>query len=154
MKTLMLLFFVVVSFGTAFLGGRQTLGAWYKRIEKPVWNPPSYLFPLIVTPIYAFIALAGWVVWCRVGFLGAWLGFFIYFAQMGLGSMWMWLFFGKHLLKESFWELVGLWCVVGMNVWLFWRADAIGGMLLLPYWAWLTFSLLLNYRIWQMNSPA
>lgn len=31
--------------------------AWYRALRKPPWNPPSIVFPLVWTPLYADIAV-------------------------------------------------------------------------------------------------
>ncbi len=36
---------------------------WYKRLDKPSWNPPEYVFPIVWTALYSLIAVSGWRTW-------------------------------------------------------------------------------------------
>ena len=42
--------------------------AEYQSLEQPSWAPPPWLFGPVWTVLYAMIAVAGWLVWRRVGF--------------------------------------------------------------------------------------
>ena len=45
-----------------------------------------------------------------------------------------------------------LWLVLVGTVVLFFRRSAVAGWLLIPYLAWSTFALCLNFAVWQLNS--
>ncbi|MEE3919474.1 TspO/MBR family protein [Micromonospora sp. BRA006-A] len=36
-----------------------TSSRWYRRLRKPAWQPPSAAFPVVWTPLYGLIAVAG-----------------------------------------------------------------------------------------------
>lgn len=36
---------------------------WFRRLEKPSYQPPDYVFPIVWTTLYSMIALSGWQVW-------------------------------------------------------------------------------------------
>src|SRR5581483_8336140 len=36
---------------------------WYSRLEKPSYNPPDYVFPIVWTALYSLMAISGWRVW-------------------------------------------------------------------------------------------
>ncbi len=36
---------------------------WYKRLDKPSWNPPEFVFPVVWTALYSLIAISGWRTW-------------------------------------------------------------------------------------------
>ena len=40
----------------------------YANLRQPGWAPPSWLFGPVWSLLYAMIAVAGWLVWRRVGF--------------------------------------------------------------------------------------
>jgi tryptophan-rich sensory protein len=68
-----------------------------------------------------------------------------------LNALWTWLFFRWRLGWVAFVEILGLWALVLLTVWTFWRARRLAGGLLLPYLAWVTFAAALTYSVWRRN---
>ena len=48
-------------------------------------------------------------------------------------------------------EIIVLWVAIGATIWLFWRVVPAAGVLLLPYWAWVSFATILNASLWWLN---
>ncbi|MCM0674331.1 tryptophan-rich sensory protein [Micromonospora phytophila] len=143
--------FGVAVFAAAAIGGLGVGGtsAEYASLEQPAWAPPSWLFGPVWTVLYAMIAVAGWLVWRRVGFgpaLWAWT------AQLVLNAIWTPLFFGAGRYGLAFAEILLMWAAIGVTVLLFARVSRPAALLMLPYWAWVTFAAALNFSIWQLNS--
>jgi benzodiazapine receptor len=144
--------FVVASFATAALGGATTAGSvrdWYPTIAKPSWTPPSWLFGPVWTALYLMMAVAGWLVWRRVG----WGGALVWFAvQLALNTTWSPVFFGMHRIGLALVNIVLLWvAIVGTTV-AFWRVTPVAGWLFVPYLAWVSFATALNFAIWRLNA--
>ncbi|MFF4877699.1 TspO/MBR family protein [Micromonospora sp. NPDC000668] len=143
--------FVAAVFVAAAIGGLGVQGTTeeYASLRQPSWAPPSWLFGPAWSLLYALIAVAGWLVWRRVGFsppLWAWT------AQLVLNAIWTPLFFGAGQYGLAFAEIVAMWLAIGLTVVLFARASRVAAALLLPYWAWVTFAAALNLSIWRLNS--
>ena len=146
MKRLVL--FLLAAFVPAGIGAAFPAPDYYARLEKPGWAPPAWLFGPVWTVLYAMIALAGWLVWRRVGpgpALWAWT------AQLVLNAVWTPIFFGAGRYGLAFVDIVALWLLIGVTVALFRRASRPATLLMLPYWAWVTFAGALNLAIWRMN---
>ncbi|MEU1845926.1 TspO/MBR family protein [Micromonospora sediminicola] len=146
-----LLGFGAATFAAAAIGGLGVRGtsAEYQSLEQPAGAPPSWLFGPVWTVLYALIAIAGWLVWRRVGFgpaIGAWV------AQLVLNAIWTPLFFGAGRYGLAFAEIVVMWLAIGVTVALFRRVSRPATLLMLPYWAWVTFAAALNFAIWRLNS--
>jgi tryptophan-rich sensory protein len=47
---------------------------------------------------------------------------------------------------------VALWLLIGVTVVLFRRVSRPAALLLLPYWAWVTYASALNLAIWRLNA--
>ena len=165
-STLVLILFFLICFGVAAFGGQFVPGEWYAGLEKPAWNPPSWVFAPVWTVLYALMAVAGWLAWRaeepsgasgvagaaprRGGSLrGAALGFFA--LQLALNGAWSWLFFGLHRPGIALAEIVALWMAILVTIVLFWRLRPLAGALLLPYLAWVAFAAALNAALWRMN---
>jgi len=124
---------------------------WYAGLHKPSWNPPSWVFGPAWTVLYILMAVAAWLVWREGGWKtqGRVLAGFL--MQWLLNALWTPLFFGLHRPGLAFAGIVALWLVLGATLWSFWRVRRLAGLLLVPYFAWVSFAAVLNFAIWQMN---
>ncbi|MEV6801004.1 TspO/MBR family protein [Micromonospora rifamycinica] len=134
----------------AAIGGLGVSGTGdeYAALRQPAWAPPGWLFGPVWSLLYAMIAVAGWLVWRRVGFgpaLWAWS------VQLVLNAIWTPLFFGAGRYGLAFAEIVLMWLAIAVTVVACRRISRPAAALLLPYWAWVTFAAALNFSIWQLN---
>src|SRR6478672_2879949 len=132
---------------------RESITTWYPTLEKPVFNPPNWLFAPVWTILYAMMGVAGGLVWNhleteREAVKKAFLFFII---QLGLNAMWSYLFFGLHNPLLALIEIVLLWLMIFETYSQFKKIDRIAGMLLVPYLAWVAFATVLNASIWWLN---
>jgi benzodiazapine receptor len=51
----------------------------------------------------------------------------------------------------AFADILVLLVSVAITLVLFWRVCRVAGVLLIPYLLWVTFAVVLNFVIWQMN---
>jgi translocator protein len=142
--------FLLAAFSAAALGGLAVSGetSEYRSLEQPSWAPPSEVFGPVWTVLYVMIAVAGWLAWTRAGWGAA---LWAYAGQLVLNAVWSPLFFGAGLYGLAFLDIVLLWMMVGVTMVLFFRISRPAGLLLVPYWCWITFAGALNLAIWQMN---
>jgi translocator protein len=76
----------------------------------------------------------------------------VWVAQLVLNAIWTPLFFGAGRYGLAFLDIVALWLLIGVTVALFWRVSRPAALLLLPYWAWVTYASALNFAIWRLNA--
>src|SRR5262249_22905728 len=50
-------------FGSRYSPRNSRNQIWYSRLEKPAFNPPDSVFPIVWTALYALIAFSGWRTW-------------------------------------------------------------------------------------------
>lgn len=145
---------VMACFSAAALGAISPPGNWYQSLNKPSWNPPSWVFGPVWTILYLSMAVAAWRVWRH----GGWgqqrtaLGWFC--IQLALNAAWSPIFFG---LKAPGWGLVEillLWAAIAQTLRQFQRADWIAAWMLWPYLAWVSFATVLNAALWWLNRGA
>lgn len=146
---LALLGFLAASFVAASSGAVFRPTAWYTTIEKPRWTPPNWVFPLVWSVLYLAIAVAGWLVWRKVGL--APLPFGAFAAQLVLNAAWSALFFGLRRPDAAFADLVLLWIAILVTLVLFAGIDGIAALLFVPYLAWVTTAGALNLSVWRRN---
>ena len=97
------------------------------------------------------MAVAAWLVWRIDGFRGARMALSLYLVQLALNALWSWLFFAWHLGAPAFADILLLGAAIIMTMIAFWRKSGLAGALLVPYLLWVSFALVLNYAIWQLN---
>lgn len=151
----MLLFFLFLCYSAAGLGSIWTsssVGTWYAEIVKPSFNPPSWIFAPVWSGLYFLMALSAWLVWRRAGWSGARFALALFFVQLALNVAWSGLFFG---LRRPGTALVGILILLGTivaTVLAFRPVSLLAFWLMVPYALWVAFAVLLNFKIWQLNS--
>ena len=146
-----LLVFCLLVAAAALSGAFFKPGEWYDRLRKPDWNPPKWVFPVVWTILYAFIAVAGWLIWEEVGFGAA---LVVWGIQLFLNAAWSWLFFGIRRMDWAFWDVGGLLVSILLFVVIAWPISTVAALLFLPYLAWVSTATLLNWTIWTLNPNA
>lgn len=141
--------------GVAGLGAlTTTLGPWYYRLNKPVWQPPDWLFGPAWTLIFSLAALAGILYWKPVTRREDRQLVIAAFALNGfLNTLWSLLFFRLERPDWALYEVGFLWLSIVLLIALVGRVTRTGGWLLAPYVLWVSFAAFLNWKIVQMNSP-
>lgn len=137
---------VVASTGILFKPGE-----WYDRLKKPDWTPPNWMFPVVWSVLYLFIALSGWYVFKAQGF-GLLLG--LWGLQMVLNMAWSWLFFGRHQMLAGLIDIVLLALVIAVFIFLAWEQVPMAAYLFVPYLVWVLVAMMLNHQLWTLNREA
>lgn len=125
--------------------------AWYRSLSKPSWQPPSWAFGVVWTPLYASLAWAT--------------GRALNNASPGertplarstavnliVNGAWNWLFFRKQSPAAGLLATLALDVsnvqLIGRVV----RADKTAAVALLPYAAWCLFATALNAELAERN---
>lgn len=141
--------------GVAFLPALSAVvvktGGWYQEINKPVWNPPPWIFGPVWTMLYILIGLAGYFAWTRGPRATRRVAFAVYGAQLFLNALWTPLFFGLHRIGWALADLLLLWLLVLLCIGLFSRRSRLAAGLLIPYFLWVSFAGALNTAILLLN---
>lgn len=124
--------------------------AWYRRLDKPTWQPPGEVFGPVWGVLYAAQAVAAWLVW-KHGEAGHDRALKLYGAQLLLNVGWTLVFFGLHHLGWAVIEIAALWVAVAATMASFRRHSPVAFWLLAPYLAWVSFAAALSFTIWRRN---
>jgi benzodiazapine receptor len=153
-QLLALLGFLAACFAVAALGGVFTsagMPEWYASLEKPSFNPPSSVFGPVWTVLYIAMGVAAWLVWRANGWDAASPALTAWVVQLALNLAWSGLFFGLRQPGWALFEICALWLAILVTTVLFFRHSTAGGVLMLPYLAWVAFAAVLNFAIWRLN---
>ena len=146
---------VVICLLVGFLSGFATqtsVDSWYESLNKPFFNPPNWIFAPVWTTLYIMMGIAAGIVWSK-GLHHIWVKTALYHFsfQLIFNAMWSVVFFG---FNQPFWALLVilvLLALILLNMKSFRVASKTAAYLLVPYFIWVCFATLLNYKIWEMN---
>jgi benzodiazapine receptor len=150
---LALIGWIAMCFAAAAIGAVASANApeFYRELSLPSFAPPASVFGPVWSVLYLLMAIAAWLVWRERGFAGAKVELGIFLAQLAVNALWSWLFFAWNSGLWSFVDITLLWVLITATIVLFWRVKPLAGVLLLPYFAWVSFAAVLNYTIWKAN---
>ncbi len=146
--------FLLASAAAATLGGLFSPdggSAWYARLDKPAWTPPSWMFGVVWTALYVTMALSAWLVWRAGGADRARPWLWLYGVQLGLNALWSPLFFGARQPGLALVDIGLLWVALAVLLPRFFRASRAAGFLWVPYLAWVSYAAALNLSIFLRN---
>ncbi len=131
---------------------QSSVNDWFVTLNKPVFNPPNWLFAPVWTVLYILMGVAAGLVWAK-GFYHLWVKTALYHFgfQLLLNAAWSIVFFG---FKQPFWGLVviiSLLCLIVLTMRWFRIVHKYASWLLIPYLLWVCFATVLNYKIWELN---
>jgi benzodiazapine receptor len=145
---------VLLGFVSAQLGGSGPDNPWFAGLVKPAVYPPPALFGIVWTVLYVMMGLAAAMIGAARGARGRGLALAVFVVQLLVNLAWTPVFFGLHLMSAALAVIAALDLLVLLTVLLFWRLRPLGGMLLLPYLAWVLFATVLNWQFLQLNPDA
>jgi len=141
--------FLIGVLGSGLLIGSLTdTSGWFDSLQKPFFNPPSWVFAPVWSTLYVLIAIAGWRIYQhkpRSRLWGLWCG------QMALNFAWTPLFFMLHLVWVAFGVLVLMLLLILLVISHNWQSDRVSVWLFVPYAVWVGFAGLLNLSIAILN---
>ncbi len=133
----------------------SSVGGWYRTIEKPPFNPPSWLFAPVWTTLYLMMGVSLFLAWSSRGRPAAEKdpALVVFAVQLGLNILWSAFFFGLENPGLAFLEILILWAAILATIILFRKLSSLAAGLLLPYLLWVTFASVLNGSIFFLNLP-
>jgi tryptophan-rich sensory protein len=131
---------------------QSSVNDWYLTLNKPSFNPPSWIFAPVWTVLYIMMGVAAGLVWAK-GFYHVWVKTALYHFgfQLLFNALWSIVFFG---FKNPFWALLvilTLLILILFTIKWFKVVSRPAAYLLIPYLLWVCFATVLNYKIWELN---
>lgn len=125
--------------------------SWYPKLDKPEFNPPSWVFGPMWTTLYVLMGIADFIISQRGDSDEAENARTIYRVQMVLNAAWSVLFFGLRSPLAALVEIVFLWVAILLTILAFARISKLAALLLVPYLLWTSFAAVLNASIRYKN---
>ena len=121
---------------------------WYSELNKPVWTPPKWVFPVAWPILYLLMSYSGATL-ANLESAGSALA--LWALQISLNTLWTPVFFGLKNLKLGLIIILLLLVSVAICTYVFWLYAWISGLLFLPYLAWVVFAAALNAAVFKLN---
>lgn len=155
-KYIKIILFVLLCLAVGFLSSlvtRDSVLTWFPTVNKPFFNPPSWLFAPVWTLLYIAMGVAAGLVWNQLSANPEMVKkALLFFAiQLLLNAAWSYIFFGLHNPLLALVEIILLWFFIFETYKQFKNINKIAGYLFIPYIVWVSFATLLNASIWWLN---
>jgi translocator protein len=151
-KFLSFLLFALITYSSSVIGGLVTVSfkePWYSLINKPSFNPPSWIFAPVWTTLYLMMTIAIWLFWhSKNRDMNT---IYIYFIHIIFNTTWSIIFFGLHKIFFALFVLLLLICLIIILILRFKRVNMLSFYLMIPYLLWCCYALILNFSLFLLN---
>jgi len=124
---------------------------WYNNLNKPPFNPPSWLFAPVWIFLFSLMGIALYFVFFSSSSQVRTIALVLFVIQFVLNILWNYLFFGAHNPLFALIEIVFLLILIILTSVYFFKSNILSGALMIPYVLWVGFASFLNYSIWRIN---
>jgi translocator protein len=137
----------------AIAGGlaTDTTSEWYRRLNRPSWQPPGAVFGPVWTVLYVLIAVAATLAYRDVGGPRRRLVLGLFVANLALNLAWTWIFFQGHKPTAAGVEILLLLGTIVALILLVRPHNRAAALALAPYCAWVAFATALTWAIAARN---
>ena len=130
----------------------RSIPTWYKKLKKPSFNPPNWIFGPVWTTLYLLMGISLYIIWnsgtndpIKI------IAMALFGVQLILNVIWSILFFGMRKPSYAFIEIIFMWIAILATIIIFYPISSLAAILLVPYLLWVSFASILNYYIWKLN---
>ena len=151
-KVVTFILFLGITFSASLIGGLATINfkePWYSLLNKPVFNPPDWIFAPVWTTLYLMMTVAVWIFWHtknkNINTI------YIYFIHLIFNTTWSVVFFVFHNMVIALIILIILITLIIILILRFKRVNMFSVYLMIPYLLWCCFALILNTSLIMIN---
>jgi tryptophan-rich sensory protein len=124
---------------------------WYNLLNKSILTPKGYVFSIVWTILYAFLAISGYFLYRRKDREEIRKIYYIFILQMLFNWIWTPVFFGLHQLNLALVILVITILLTSYIMIRSFRCYRLVFYMFLPYLCWILFAGYLNFVICIIN---
>jgi tryptophan-rich sensory protein len=155
LETAKLILCIGISMSAGIIGSfaaSNSVAGWYQTLHKPSFNPPDWLFGPVWTTLFVLMGIAAYLVW-RHGLENKLvrISLIVFIVQLFLNLLWSLVFFGLKSPGGALIDIAFLWAAILITLIYFFKVSIAAGWLMMPYIAWVSFAVILNFAIWRMN---
>jgi len=153
-KFFKLLVSLIIPIGLGSIAGILTtkeIAGWYDSLNKPSFNPPSYLFGPVWTALYILMGVSMFLIWNTPKTELRQKALAIFGIQLFFNFWWSILFFSFYTVFLSLIDILIMWFLIIYMISLFKKIKPVAAYLQIPYLLWVSFATVLNISIWYLN---
>lgn len=125
--------------------------AWYAKLHHPNLTPPKWLFAPVWTILYFMIGVAFNKIWqAKQTKLLRKFTIIILILHFISNLMWNYIFFSMRRIDIALYDLAFIWASLITLIIITRKINSVS-LWLLPYLAWVSFALILNFTVYQLN---
>ena len=151
-KFLSFVLFALITYSASAIGGFATISfkePWYSLLNKPIFNPPDWIFAPVWTTLYLMMTIAIWFFWhSKNRNMNT---VYIYFIHLIFNTTWSIIFFVFHNILLALIVLIILVVLIIILIVRFKRVNLLSSYLMIPYLLWCCFALILNMSLLILN---
>lgn len=118
---------------------------------KPVFMPPSWLFPVVWSVLYVLMGISAYIIEVTQTDFSKQRTWVLYYAQLFFNFCWSFIFFNLQAYLLAFiWIIILLILVIATTV-EFYKISKNAAYLMIPYVIWVAFATVLNFSIYLLN---
>lgn len=130
----------------------SSVSTWYSTLNKPLFNPPNWVFAPVWTTLFVLMGIALYLIWKKgIKTKNFKTAITLFAVQLILNILWSFMFFGLRLPFLAFIEIIILWLAILFTILSFYRISRTAAYLMIPYILWVGFAAVLNYFIFILN---
>ena len=130
----------------------SSVKTWFITLNKPFFQPPSWLFSPVWITLYTLMGVALFLIWTKKKQSKKHHeAISIFILQLAINALWSIVFFGWHNLLLSIFVIGFLWALIVILIGRFYKIDKRAAYLLIPYLLWVSFATILNFAVWALN---
>ena len=151
-KFLSFILFFTITYTASLIGGFATINfkePWYSILNKPIFNPPDWIFAPVWTSLYFMMTISVWIFWHSKN--RDIKTIYIYFIHLIFNTTWSVVFFVFHKLILALIILIFLIVLIIILILRFKRVIKISAYLMIPYLLWCCYALILNFSLFILN---
>lgn len=121
----------------------------YNNLVKPLFAPPSILFPIVWTILYTLMGISYGIL--KSNSLTNDKINKIYYLQLFVNALWSFFFFVFEWRLFSFFWVLLLIILIILMIQEFYSKNKAAGLLQIPYLLWISFASVLNLAVYLLN---
>lgn len=137
--------------GVAGMFTAQAVPEWYASLNRPSFNPPSYLFGPVWTTLYILMGISCYIIWTNANGKKLKNALLIYGIQLILNFAWSFIFFYFQNIGLALAEILVLWVFIILMLIYFYKIKPLAAFINIPYLLWVSFATALNTSYYLLN---
>ncbi len=147
-------FFVLLTEAVGGLSGfltRKGTELYKTAIIKPPLSPPSAVFPIVWTILFALMGIGAAQIWMAPPSNARTRSLVLFAVQLVFNFFWSIIFFNLQNYGFALVWLIALWVLILVMCLSYREVDRLAAWLQIPYFLWVTFAAYLNLGVWILN---